>query len=478
MVAKKNTNIDLEEFYQDIYKTIDKGTSDSDYGNYLLARVKGGKKKVFNKTQTEIRNFDMSFLDQIESTYPAILKIMKAPKKSLRYEQEIVAVEKARKVNSDTVRHLSSHTHLIKDIKGDDVIPSKVLTTYAEEEIATYENRFIKSLVKRIEMFIEHRYDLMKESIESYETERLNVENNFFLSGQDVTIKLDVAIKNDITVNPEVTKEQYERLLYVRDQIQALKGTEFMRALAKAHDVLPPIMKTNIILHNPDFKLCYLLWMYLDDTDSFGTNIDISEKAYRYSSEFENDINDVMMLALTSFIKNRDISDIYVPKKVSQVKAPRVTKNEEIDLELNLKPDNAKMEDYRMNELLLQQTAKFFDASMDANYEVSGKYFESVRVVYRQMQEMLDQIYHKSFNLNDDKDDKLNDYDLLDTLRNRLETLKIIHQLKQSNILKMSKEEKTLQTQIEKLEDKIAKDEIERNKKLNEEDDDSSGSDE
>ena len=36
--------------------------------------------------------------------------------------------------------------------------------------------------------------------------------------------------------------------------IQGLKGTEFMRALAKARDVLPPIMKTNVILHNPDLN--------------------------------------------------------------------------------------------------------------------------------------------------------------------------------------------------------------------------------
>ena len=40
----------------------------------------------------------MSFLDTIESVYPAILKIMRDPKKSIRYEEEIVSVEKAKKV--------------------------------------------------------------------------------------------------------------------------------------------------------------------------------------------------------------------------------------------------------------------------------------------------------------------------------------------------------------------------------------------
>ena len=281
-MAKDNFNNDeLVTYYSKIYEELDKNTTADPYGNYVLGRVKGGQKTVLNKSQTEIRNFDMSFLDTIESVYPAMLKIMRNPKKSLRYESEVVAVEKARKVNADTVRHLSSHTHLIKEIKKNgDVIPSKVLTTYTEEELAIYENRFIKSLVRRCEIFLERRYEVMKRSLESFETEKLEVKNEFKMSGQEVTVEVNVAIKNDLTTNVETTKEQFDRLCRIREMIQGLKGTEFMRALAKARDVLPPIMKTNIILHNPDFKLCYGLWLYLDRVDSIATNIDVQEKSY------------------------------------------------------------------------------------------------------------------------------------------------------------------------------------------------------
>ena len=269
-MARDNFNNDeLTTYYSKIYASLESETEKDPFGNYVLSRIKGGQKTVTNKSQSEIRNFDMSFLDTIESVYPAILKIMRDPKKSLRYETEVVAVEKAKKVNSDTVRHLSSHTQLIKEItKSGDVIPSKVQTTFAEEELAIYENRFIKSLVKRIEMFLERRYEVMKVSLESFETEKLAVKNEFKMSGQQVTVEVNVAIKNDLTTNVETTKEQYNRLLNIREMVQGLKGTDFMRALAKARDVLPPIMKTNIILHNPDFKLCYGLWLYLDKVDS------------------------------------------------------------------------------------------------------------------------------------------------------------------------------------------------------------------
>ena len=469
-MAKKDKTFDnqeLEAYYTKAYQAIDNETENDTYGSYVLNRVKGGQKTVFNKTQSEIRNFDMSFLDTIESVYPAITKIMRDPKKSLRYETEVVNVEKARKTNSDTVKHLSSHTHLIKEItKEGDVIPSKVLNTYAEEELAIYENRFIKSLVKRLEMFLERRYEVMKISLESFETERLSVQNEFLMSGQTVTVGIDVAIKNDLTTNVETTKEQYNRLLYIREMVQALKGTDFMRALAKARDVHPPIMKTNIIMHNPDFKLCYGLWLYLDRVDGIATNIDVKEKSYKYSQAFDKDINDIMTLALTAFIKNRQIDGIYSSRKVGTVKAPKPIENQSMELEMNLEADNNKLEDYTMNQVLLDQTVKYFEGSMQGLQQTGSTYNESVRVVYRQMLDMVDQLYPKAFGVSDDEFDSADLYKQLEYARREMMVAKIVKQTKQMALAKMGKEEKRIEKLIAKIEEKIKKKEAKDRERL------------
>ena len=469
-MAKKDKTFDnqeLEAYYTKAYQAIDNETENDTYGSYVLNRVKGGQKTVFNKTQSEIRNFDMSFLDTIESVYPAITKIMRDPKKSLRYETEVVNVEKARKTNSDTVKHLSSHTHLIKEItKEGDVIPSKVLNTYAEEELAIYENRFIKSLVKRLEMFLERRYEVMKISLESFETEKLSVQNEFLMSGQTVTVGIDVAIKNDLTTNVETTKEQYNRLLYIREMVQALKGTDFMRALAKARDVHPPIMKTNIIMHNPDFKLCYGLWLYLDRVDGIATNIDVKEKSYKYSQAFDKDINDIMTLALTAFIKNRQIDGIYSSRKVGTVKAPKPIENQSMELEMNLEADNNKLEDYTMNQVLLDQTVKYFEGSMQGLQQTGSTYNESVRVVYRQMLDMVDQLYPKAFGVSDDEFDSADLYKQLEYARREMMVAKIVKQTKQMALAKMGREEKRIEKLIAKIEEKIKKKEAKDRERL------------
>ncbi len=467
-MARDNFNNDeLTNYYSKVYASLDNETTADPFGNYILGRVKGGQKTVTNKSQSEIRNFDMSFLDTIESCYPALTKIMRDPKRTLRYETDVVPVEKVKKVNSDTVRHLASHTQLIKEVKKNgDVIPLKVQTTFAEDELATYENRFIKTLVIRIEKFLERRYDVMKVSLESFETEMLNVKNEFKMSGQNVTVEINVGIKNDLTTDADTTKEQFDRLLSIREQVHGLRGTEFMKALAKAKDVLPPIMKTNIILHNPDFKLCYGLWLYLDRVDAFATNVDVKERSYRYTQVFDKDINECMALALTSFIKNRNIEDVYASKKLPQQKAPKPIVDNTPELELNLEPDNNKMEDYTMNELLLSQTAKFFESSMEGMDKSGVTFNESVRVVYRQMLDMLDQIYPLAFGVSDDELDSADLYEQLEYARRQMMILKIVRQQKQMNLARMGKEEKRVEKLMDKLEDKIKKQEARERERL------------
>ena len=99
-----------------------------------------------------------------------------------------------------------------------------------------------------------------------------------------------------------------------------------------------------------------------------------------------------MTLALTAFIKNRQIDGIYSSRKVGTVKAPKPIENQSMELEMNLEADNNKLEDYTMNQVLLDQTVKYFEGSMQGLQQTGSTYNESVRVVYRQMLDMVDQL--------------------------------------------------------------------------------------
>ena len=66
-----------------------------------------------------------------------------------------VIVEKIKKVSLETVKHLAQNTQNIQDLdKNGDVVPKKLLNVQKEDTIDLYENRFIYTLVKRLEDFI------------------------------------------------------------------------------------------------------------------------------------------------------------------------------------------------------------------------------------------------------------------------------------------------------------------------------------
>ena len=87
---------------------------------------------------------------------------MRNPKSGLKYEDEVVAIEKARKVDAKSIRHLSANTHLIKEVKGEDIRPKKILTTYSEIDYQTYENRMVASLIDRLFYFVDRVMKLLK----------------------------------------------------------------------------------------------------------------------------------------------------------------------------------------------------------------------------------------------------------------------------------------------------------------------------
>ena len=193
--------------------------------------------------------------------------------------------------------------------------------------------------------------------------------------------KLDINIKEIFTKDIERTKADYERLLRVRELVRSLKGSELMQKLAKAKDVFPPIMKTNLILHNPDFKMCYNLWVYLDKTDGLSSDVDVKEKTYKYTDILEKDINQAMILALSAFIKSREIAGIVPSKQKATLKAPKVVENKEISDVPTMEPRVDKLEDYRINEFLLSQTAKYYEVNYDGLQRSGSNENESLFII-------------------------------------------------------------------------------------------------
>lgn len=442
----------VSQFYEAFYSCIE--NAKSPLGDFLFNELQQGEKTIYNKTVRETKIFDGNFLDVVIGAYPSLLKICRDPKKTLAYMQEVVAMEKAKKVDSESIRHLASHTQYIRDInEQNEVIPSKILSTYAEDNIGIYENRFIKSLINRVIVFLDTRLKLMDENLESISADEIRYKNNIKLSHRKIDLEMNIKISNEILDETQKARELFDKTKNALDKYRALKGTGLYQAVAKLKDVVPPIMKTNIILHNPDFKIAYNLWLYIDRTTEVGYNVQSDEKTNDDDDVILNDFNHIGVFLINDLMHQRGIQSLEAfdgEKNVRELKHDDITKYE-------LEPKDIKLSRQEISEYLLSRISEIFEEKYKESLSQGLSYEMSVKRVFREMIDVLNRIYPNLFGVN--TEDMKKTPELLEMLKRKQRVMKLIREQKQIDLNKMDRETQTLDTNIKNLEDYLKRQE-------------------
>lgn len=442
----------VSQFYEAFYSCIE--NAKSPLGDFLFNELQQGEKTIYNKTVRETKIFDGNFLDVVIGAYPSLLKICRDPKKTLAYMQEVVAMEKAKKVDSESIRHLASHTQYIRDInEQNEVIPSKILSTYAEDNIGIYENRFIKSLINRVIVFLDTRLKLMDENLESISADEIRYKNNIKLSHRKIDLEMNIKISNEILDETQKARELFDKTKNALDKYRALKGTGLYQAVAKLKDVVPPIMKTNIILHNPDFKIAYNLWLYIDRTTEVGYNVQSDEKTNDDDDVILNDFNHIGVFLINDLMHQRGIQSLEAfdgEKNVRELKHDDITKYE-------LEPKDIKLSHQEISEYLLSRISEIFEEKYKESLSQGLSYEMSVKRVFREMIDVLNRIYPNLFGVN--TEDMKKTHELLEILKRKQRVMKLIREQKQIDLNKMDRETQTLDTNIKNLEDYLKRQE-------------------
>ena len=269
----------------------------------------------FNSDYTgDLLSFD--WLDEIEKACPFIDIIVRIPKIALIREEEVVKIEKSKKITVASVKDLTKHTHYINkvDKKTDSVEPKKILDVRSEETFNIYENRFLYTLISDMDKFIYEKEKLLdnfavrdNKSLEYTAStvttnEKVNVEIKV-VSESLPTSKVDDDIKEEL-------KSIKARLKRVKEYIGSWQKSEMIKSLEKAHVsfIKPPIKKTNLILKNPNFRIAVTLWEYLNNYDY--------EDRDEEKDNIDNDGNDI----LKGFLDHSFLIDYFVMDSMTAYK--------------------------------------------------------------------------------------------------------------------------------------------------------------
>ncbi|MBE0700899.1 MAG: DUF2357 domain-containing protein, partial [Acholeplasmataceae bacterium] len=459
---------DLNQFHELLIDALYQIEKEEEFPNHFYQAFLSGENKIYQKSISETKTFDEEWIQTIESYFPSLDKISKDPKSGLRYDQEVTAIEKAKKTNSDSIKHLAANTHLIKEVRPDMVVPKRILVTQAEIEYGIYENRFIKTLIERLFKFVNDRYSIVKDNIDAYENKHFNLSSNFNIRTTEVNMEIDIKLKEELD-SDSVSSYNHEllgRITSLLKKVNGLKISPFMESVKKAKPVVPPIMKTSIILKNVDYKNAYLLWLFLDKYNTLAYDIDVKEQNLSFDKYYLKNIYQTALIAFSTIIANqKSLEDHYQYLDISEYKrkSPKFIKKSLKDLLEN--PEPFEMENNQINQYYLEQNRNIFKKNLDGYMKDSSSYEVSLRKALRDTIQITNALYQDYFGFEDETDTvdvfkrmvKEDTESLLETAKEKAKIARIIRETKEIDYNNAIRLEKKMMKEIEQVNRILAK---------------------
>ncbi len=261
------------------------------------------------------------WLEKIEFACPYIDIIVRNPKLTLIQEENLVKVERSKRITVASVKDLAKHTQYIEDVdkKTNDVRPSKILDIRNEETYNIYENRFLYTLINDLHRFVADKEKLL-DNFEINKNKTLEYKGSSVTKLEKVNIEVKVSstslpTKQDDKKLEEEINDAKKRLKRVNDYLFSWDKSEMVKALAKEHVnfVSPPLKKTNILLKNPNFRIAVRLWDYI-------RTYDLDKRDDSKESDDNNSIDVMKSFLDHSFLIDYAVMDSMVKLKREQKK--------------------------------------------------------------------------------------------------------------------------------------------------------------
>ena len=287
------------------------------------------------KTSYDSKEVDYTWLENFEETIPYIDNILRNPKKFIVNEEEVVPVEKSKKVTVESIIYLTQHTNLIQDInlKTNEVKPAKVLNINKEESLDVYENRFVYTLIRHMSDFYERHKDNLIGGSYLKDLKYASYEGTTRIDGDETEITVKFSSKNIKNNDEGLDKSKgtiEDRLKHVKNALDGFRGTDMMVTLDRMHtpEVRSPIRKTNAIRKNPNFQKANDLWNYIQSYDEEqSVKMESSNNDYMDQGEIKSKFDDAFLLQYLALNEVSHTENIDNEKKVISMALAKVIEN-------------------------------------------------------------------------------------------------------------------------------------------------------
>ena len=291
--------IDFTRYYRayaEMKETLE-GDYAHDYMVTVMADNDNGNDELSGNAYNRV--IDMEWVEMIEGKLPYIEKAIDEQRKFIEEYKEVDRIDKVKQVGKDAVQHLTQHANLIMAIEDDgSVIPERLLNTHREDSFATYENRFLHTLIFKTIAFVEARFRALQDAPND-SSSKIHMDRELVMGHEKFGFTIDHhAEKHE---RDKVDRDEdlssltdYERIERIRMRLDDFVGTDLIKALKGCIAVKSPINKTNCIKQDPAFKQCYDLWVFIEGYRKTGYVLEKNEFEGQMPEDVQKEMYDVM----------------------------------------------------------------------------------------------------------------------------------------------------------------------------------------
>ena len=310
------------EWYQDFHEFIEIFGEEEVY-SALDSLLRAGQNSFGLSKRLMEKVIDVSWVEAIENGLLHLDNVLRNPRRTIEDVEEIVPIALSRKITVESVKHLAQHTDLIQNIdkKTGKITPSKILNVHKEESLLTYENKFVNTLVDRLYIFINRRYEKLAQVARDEEVFSLTYDTELN-DGGGGKMKLQMKLESveSLAATDANGMTVWQRVNKLKRAIEGYKGSELCQTLGSNY-IRPPVMRTNAIMKNVDLKACLTLWQYIESYDKVGYEINVQDTILKPQSGYIDDFYKIMVLNLLLF---RTYMSADTAEKIEAIKAQKL----------------------------------------------------------------------------------------------------------------------------------------------------------
>ena len=232
------------------------------------AIVHSNRKEDLLSSVKYICNIDEAWVKRIEEGLVYVEKAIRKERQFIRTEGEVVLIEKVKRTSKASIEHLARHSNLITKVPKDPdatLVPGKLFVVERLSDYAVYENRFLYLLLCYLRDFIHVRIEIIRDRLTTYHSE-MRINKEISMSNRSIKFNLDYG---DLVKSDAYLLEAYRdnplfaRIENIHSLTLSLLSTPLMREVSKAPLIRPPIVKTNVLRMDQDFKAAVELYEYI-----------------------------------------------------------------------------------------------------------------------------------------------------------------------------------------------------------------------